>query len=206
MIMIYIYIYEHQQWMFPTMNGRSDHPCRANSMWRRYTFTKIDRMGPLDSTYWPFTIRYLDDDANATTNFTIFEAEDAVIFGNYGDVQSKERGFTGTGYRRIFSNRGPSLTIPALEWTIGIATSGTFPLSFRYALGDTNYAFPGNENHPYDIVVNGHTLGFVDFLFTDGWRRWHYTPTVQVALTAGNNTVQIFLREKPSSVSYITPS
>jgi polygalacturonase len=104
-----------------------------------------------------------------------FEAENAVCDGT---LDSNHAGFSGTGFCNTTNAVGS-----AQEWTVPRAEAGAATLVFRFANGTT-------AARPMDLVVNGVPAGTLTFGGTGAWTTWQ-TASVQVPLTAGNNTVRL---------------
>ena len=91
-------------------------------------------------------------------------------------------GATGTGYMDMGAQIGD-----AASFTVNAPSAGTYTFSFRYSNGGG----APNGDRPMSLSVGGETVT-VAFPGTgvDGWDNWQ-TATVDVALSAGVNTVRI---------------
>lgn len=104
-----------------------------------------------------------------------FEAEDGLC---QGTVDSNHAGFSGAGFCNTTNAVGS-----AEEWTITREQAGTASLVFRFANGTT-------AARPMDLVVNGTSVGTLNFAGTGAWTTWQ-TASVPASLTAGPNTVRL---------------
>jgi hypothetical protein len=106
-----------------------------------------------------------------------YEAEDAV---RSGPARSTEHaGFTGTGYADYGNTVGQSIT-----WTVDATHAGLHRIAFRYANG-------GTDNRALAVRVNGTVVSTPSFGPSGAWPTWIYTPTVNVQLTKGSNTISL---------------
>jgi polygalacturonase len=104
-----------------------------------------------------------------------FEAEDGLC---QGTVDSNHAGFSGAGFCNTTNAVGS-----AEEWTITREQAGTASLVFRFANGTT-------AARPMELVVNGTSVGTLNFAGTGAWTTWQ-TASVPASLTAGPNTVRL---------------
>lgn len=110
----------------------------------------------------------------AASGPVVHHAEDAVRSGVA--IASQHAGYTGTGYVD-YANAGGDY----VEWTVSIATAGSYPIAVRYANG-------GTADRPLDVAVNGTVVGRPAFPPTGDWKTWR-TVTLTASLPAG--TVRI---------------
>ena len=105
-----------------------------------------------------------------------YQAEDAYIYR--GKVDNIHSGYTGTGFVDYINETGSYV-----EWTVNVASSGTYTLTFRYANGTTT-------NRPVDIYVNGsRVVNGLAFNYTGAWNSWS-TQTANVSLNSGINKIR----------------
>ena len=103
-----------------------------------------------------------------------YEAEDASLSPGF-IIATNNSGFSGTGFVDYVGEG-------YVEWLVDAAQSGTFLLSFRYALR--------TGDRPLDIVVNGaFSSPNTSFPATGAWDNWGVVET-EVMLNAGTNTVR----------------
>ena len=70
-----------------------------------------------------------------------------------------------------------------VEWTVNVASSGNYNLTFRYANGSTT-------NRSLDIYVNGSkVISNLAFNGTGAWATWG-TQTANVSLNSGSNKIR----------------
>ncbi len=93
-------------------------------------------------------------------------------------TKSSNSGYTGTGYQDMGGSGS------YFEWNNVNEGSGTFTLSFRYALGNDT------ATRDCDITVNGVSVGTVPFSYTGAWDSWS-TMTIEAPLNTGSNTVRV---------------
>jgi len=105
---------------------------------------------------------------------TLYEAEDALVNGV--NITSAITGFTGTGYVDYVH-----ATSDYIQWTVNVATAGSYNLTFRYA---------SSSNRPLALAINGTVVTpSMSFPSTGGFTVWGTVSTVQ-ALNAGVNTIR----------------
>lgn len=102
------------------------------------------------------------------------------------DVQSKTKGFTGTGYVKL-----NALPAQVLEMKVTVPAAGLYLLRVRY----------GNGNGPINtdnkcairsVTVNGKTAGAFIMPQRGKWEDWGYSNPLEVNLKKGNNVVQVY--------------
>ncbi len=104
------------------------------------------------------------------------QAEDAVI--SQGMVANNHLNFTGTGFVDYTNVAGSYV-----EFTVNVASTGTYTLTFRHANGST-------ANRPMSISVNGSTVSSnLAFNPTANWDTWADV-SLSTTLNAGDNTVR----------------
>jgi len=109
---------------------------------------------------------------------THYQAESATLAGGTV-VESNNAGYTGTGFANL-----PATDGTVTFGSVNAASAGTHKLTFRYANG-------GSTPRTTELKVNGTVIsGGLTFATTGGWSTWS-TVSVNVALTAGNNTVAV---------------
>jgi pectin methylesterase-like acyl-CoA thioesterase len=127
---------------------------------------------------------------SSTTSTLIYQAEDAVI--NTGVTETKNAGYTGTGYANAVNAIGTYV-----EWTVTTSTAGTFSIFFRYAsVGD----------RPADIYVNGaKVISALAFPTTAAWTTWSTTAAQNVTLLNGVNTISVTstTADGPANLDYL---
>jgi alpha-glucosidase (family GH31 glycosyl hydrolase) len=102
---------------------------------------------------------------------TVYEAEDATLSGVA--IASQHRGYTGTGY--VDYTNGAN---DFVEWTVNVAVTRTYTLTFRYANG-------GTTDRQLAISVNGAVIiPKLTFNPTGGWSTWANV-SLNAALPAG---------------------
>jgi hypothetical protein len=105
------------------------------------------------------------------------EAEGALLRGPV--VATNQAGYTGTGFADYVNATGD-----VIEWTVNVATAGSFSLQFRYANG-------GSINRPLQLRVNetvvAATLAFAP---TGGWATWSLS-SATANLVAGTNHIRL---------------
>lgn len=105
----------------------------------------------------------------------VYEAESGTVFGAI--VGNTHAGYTGTGYVDCVNASGDFI-----EWAIDAPTTGTYTLTFRYAL------FSGER--PLEVRVNGVVAnGGLSFPATGSFNTWA-TVSMQASLQAGTNTLR----------------
>jgi hypothetical protein len=107
----------------------------------------------------------------------IHEAEEAARSGPASSTE--HAGYSGAGYLDYGNAAGQTIT-----WTVQATHAGTHRIAFRYANGAT-------DNRPLAVRVNGTVVSTPSFGPTGGWPAWIYTPTVNVQLAKGTNTISL---------------
>jgi len=178
------------KWDATTANARSDHPCDPNSRWRDYAYIKHDREDTITGAFIYTTFEEAPEDANSS--FTIYQADNpADVTFNSGDFKNATNGgnagFSGDGYYDMAGYDD------FVEFTVSVAENMVVPISFRYAQGSSSY----NGNRPCVLSVNNVVVDdSYDFSFSDSWTYWIYSEMVTVSLTAGLNTIKLFVSEQ----------
>ncbi|MFC5922916.1 CBM35 domain-containing protein [Micromonospora vulcania] len=109
-------------------------------------------------------------------SFTDYQAENALI--SRGVVESNWPGYTGTGFVN-----GDNVVGSYVEFTVSVATSGIYPVTFRHSHGS-------GVNRPMDISVNGAVAApALAFPPTPTWDTWADV-SLSLSLTAGSNTIR----------------
>ena len=103
------------------------------------------------------------------------QAEDATLSGAIAAHDNAD--YTGTGYADYQNPSGDYV-----QWTVDIASAGSYVLAFRYANG-------GTTNRPLDITVDNTDAGTLPFAPTGGWSSWNLQTTT-IALRSGSNTIR----------------
>jgi hypothetical protein len=93
-------------------------------------------------------------------------------------VASNQTGFTGTGFVDFSSATGEYV-----EFTVNVASAGTYALDFRFALSSGSRAM--------GLTVNGASGGSITFTSTGAWTNWATTTKQPVTLAAGANKIRI---------------
>jgi uncharacterized delta-60 repeat protein len=113
----------------------------------------------------------------APLSATVLEAEAATVSG--ASVASNYPGYTGAGFVDFVHAGGDFV-----EWSVDVATSGTYALDIRYANG-------GTADRPLELRVDGTVLApRLGFGPTGAWANWR-TVTQSVLLTSGRHTVRV---------------
>ncbi len=117
----------------------------------------------------------------------VYEAENALA--DDIDTESTAEGYSGRGYLAGWNTDDTSVT-----FNVNVAESGTYPVDMRYsaAAGDATRS----------LSVNGSKAPTVDFGVTDDWDTWD-TTTVEVALEAGHNTIELHYDESAGSSNHV---
>ncbi|KAL7542550.1 hypothetical protein ACHAXR_011864 [Thalassiosira sp. AJA248-18] len=172
----------NSKWDATAMPARSDHPCSPNSKWRKYSYIRQDRFNTITGQYIYTQYETVPEEANLV--YTIYEADrdnDVNSHGS-GSFRSDNPGFSGIGYYDM------QRTDDYVEFEVVMAEGGTYPISFRFAMGSSAY----NGNWPCQLWVNDVMIaGVYDFVFTDSWRYWMYSDLVDVQLNSGSNTIKL---------------
>lgn len=108
---------------------------------------------------------------------TVYEAEQASLSGAV--VASNQPGYTGAGFADFVGATGAFI-----EWTVNVASAGSFSLQFRYANGAT-------ADRPLQLQVNGTTVAAsLSFPPTGGWKTWMFS-SATTGLVAGVNKIRL---------------
>ncbi|HLL88858.1 MAG TPA: carbohydrate-binding protein, partial [Tepidisphaeraceae bacterium] len=109
---------------------------------------------------------------------SLYQAESATLAGGT-TADSNNAGYTGTGFANLPATDG-TVTFAS----VNAASAGTHKLTFRYANGSASA-------RTTELKVNGVAVtGGLTFPVTGSWTTWS-TVSVNVTLTAGNNTVAV---------------
>jgi len=150
----------------------------ASSSWGRPVDVAVDAQGSM----------FISDDAAGAVykltqqtappppSNTQYEAENATLVRMR--IRAEQPGYTGTGYVRFQQNSGSYV-----QWTINVATAGTYTLAFRYTNGSSGTVVALRVNGV--LVSSGFALPMTATL--SSWTN----ATAQVTLNAGNNTVRL---------------
>src|SRR5256884_628156 len=115
-------------------------------------------------------------DFSVAAAFTDYQAEDPTI--SQGTVATNHLNYTGTGFVDYTNVAGSYV-----EFTVNVASAGTYTLTFRHANGST-------ANRPMSISVNGSTVNAnLAFNPTANWDTWADV-SLNAALAAGTDTVR----------------
>jgi uncharacterized delta-60 repeat protein len=115
--------------------------------------------------------------ANPTPGTVTLQAESATLGG--GTVaNSTNKGYLGSGYAD-FAGAGSSA-----QFTVNRPASGFASLAIRYANGSA-------ANRPFNVVVNGATIGQFACPPTGSGSTWQTLSLSNVSLAAGNNTIRL---------------
>lgn len=107
---------------------------------------------------------------------TIYEAENAV--SNLA-VESKERGYSGKGYRCCWNGEEQSIS-----FNLRVGVAGFYRVKFRYSAG------VGTASR--QILLNGATsYPNLSFAGTGHWSNWSYLTLPNLSLKAGSNTLTL---------------
>lgn len=105
-----------------------------------------------------------------------YQAEEATIY--HAVIANNHSGYTGTGFVDYTNETGSYV-----EWTVNLASSGSYGITFRYANGTS-------DNRAIDIYVNGsRVISNLAFNGTGAWNSWS-TKTVNVNLNSGSNKIR----------------
>jgi pectate lyase len=145
------------------------------------------------------TVTTVDGNKTATCTVTItsgtvsniYQGEDASIVT--GVKETKNTGYTGTGYANPDNNAGGYV-----EWLVNVGTAGTYSLEFRYAVGAAN-------DRAATLTVNSITTGNISFPGTGAWTTWKTTTPVNVSLNAGINKIRLTgtTSDGPANLDYL---
>jgi pectinesterase len=117
-----------------------------------------------------------DADPDVDVDSAVVIEESAVGFcWLNGVVESDHSGYSGSGYANTDNAIGSSA-----EWAV-VAAGGPATLRWRYA---------STEERPASLIVNGTTIGHLDFSSTNNWSSWA-AESRSVDLAAGNNTIRL---------------
>lgn len=179
----------NSKWDATAQPARSSHPCSPNSKWRRYSYTRQDRYHTITSQYIYHEFETVPEEANLT--YAIYDADPSAAHvkshqsGTF--ITDGNSGHSGTGYYDFGGLDS------FMEFEVDIAEAGTYPISFRFALGSSSY----NGNRPCQLLVNDVLIKPVyDFIFTDSWSYWKYSDLVDVSLTQGLNTIKLLVTDQ----------
>lgn len=109
---------------------------------------------------------------NPTTVLTL-QAEDAVYAGPV--FTTNQTGYNGRGFLDFTNNTGDTI-----KWTVTVPDTGSYDLSFRYALP--------NGGRPLELKVNGQAIENISFPATTTWTNWQNIIR-NVILNAGSNEI-----------------
>jgi subtilisin-like proprotein convertase family protein len=102
------------------------------------------------------------------------EAETGTIGGNH-NIVSNHLGFTGSGFVD-YAGEG------YMEYTFD-GSAVPYDLTIRYALG--------GGNRPLEVILNGATLGTINFPATGTWTTWLTTAPFVITPNSGANTLRL---------------
>jgi hypothetical protein len=95
-----------------------------------------------------------------------------------GTVLAKNHtGYLGTGFADFGGKNS------AVQWTLNVASAGTFKFDFRYANS-------GSGNRSCTLQINGVNVGTIAFAKTGSWTKWLVT-SINANLNAGSNTLKL---------------
>jgi len=119
---------------------------------------------------------------DTTPGYSVYEAESATLAGGAVMVPSDEvdHDASGGGYVDFVGSGDQSVT-----WDVDVAESGVYEISFRYSLTS------GKADRPMALTINGVSYPSVNFTGQSQTPSDWVNQTVQVALTAGANTVTV---------------
>jgi hypothetical protein len=121
-------------------------------------------------------VDHLQINATASQSGTL-EAEAALLRGPV--AATNQAGYTGTGFADFVNATGD-----VIEWTVSVATPGSFSLQFRYANG-------GSTNRPLQLRVNETVVASnLAFSPTGGWASWAVS-SATANLVAGPNKIRL---------------
>jgi len=137
-------------------------------------FWRVDEVisgrGIIDGVVWSFVT------GTGGEYEVVYEAEDAYLSGP--ETASNHSGYTGSGFVDYVNATGDYV-----EWTVFANNTGSYDITFRYALN--------SGNRPLEIKVNGQVVDRdLSFPATGDWSTWSYTNNLSVTLSAGYNTVR----------------
>ena len=130
-----------------------------------------------------FALALLAIAASSAEAQEVFEAEDAVLSGGV-TVADNHPGYSGTGFADYPATTGSD---DKIRWQVRRDSGADADVSVRYANG-------GGTDRPLDLVVNGNTGQAVAFPPTGGWANWQTVTVEDVALVAGDNTLELIAR------------
>ncbi len=98
--------------------------------------------------------------------------------GDIQGIESEYSGYTGSGYANTYNATGMGV-----DYSLNIATAGTYTFTWRFANGSTD--------RPAKLLINdAEEVASINFPATGAWSNWA-TVSAQVALTAGTKTVRL---------------
>ena len=109
-------------------------------------------------------------------NIVKYEAEDATLHG--ARVAINHLGYSGTGFVDYINRTGDYI-----EWTIQIATPGSYSLGLYFSNGR-------EYERPLHFTVDGVGLVTNNFITTDSWDSWAFYGSPRVFLTQGTHKVR----------------
>jgi hypothetical protein len=159
------------------ITGRDNRASTALTLGEHFPFGVVDIT---DRPKWPLVTAmrraHLAAVGQRLADRSILQAESAVRTGAV--VDTAREGYTGTGYVDFVGASGDSV-----EWTVSVATAGTYRLVFRYANG-------GTESRPLELRVDNAVVGSLPFPQTADWTTWS-TQSHTLALGAGTHKVRL---------------
>nr|WP_297460315.1 carbohydrate-binding protein [uncultured Halomonas sp.] len=127
-------------------------------------------------------LEILQEPADTTPGYTVYEAESAELDGPMVVTQSEDdRNASGDGFVDFDGTNDQTIT-----WSVNVAEAGTYEIGFRYALATAK------GSRPMDLMINGLALGALAFVgqsnaAEDDW----YFETITVSLQAGSNVISV---------------
>ena len=110
---------------------------------------------------------------------TVIIQEDEIGFCAVdGQIHDNHGGFTGTGFSNSHNSAGSGI-----DWKF-YGASTTYTFKWRYANGTPN-------NRTSDIIINGSTVGNVDFLTTSSWTNWDTSSVTISNIASGTKSIRL---------------
>ncbi len=120
-----------------------------------------------------------DTDVDTDTEPVVLELDDnAGICRMDGLSESTNAGYSGTGYFNSDNAAGV-----VIEWSVRAQMDASASLSWTFANG-------GEQGRPGRLLVNGDSIGTVDFGATGDWTSWQ-SATREASLSRGENTIRL---------------
>ena len=113
----------------------------------------------------------------AVPTYTRYEAEDATLSGPV--VAANQGGFSGTGFADYINKNNDYV-----EWTVDVAATAPYRLSFQYANGST-------AARNLRVTLDGEEIGTVLGSSTTSWTSWRAENLDPVVIPAGEHRIRL---------------